>query len=112
MPAPKQKKLIVYLAINYGGKEEIVYALNNYVKQNTDTILTKDNFSNFLYEPCMPDLDLIIRTGKYTRISGFLLWKSEYAEIHFVNKLWPEFNEKDFEKAMQSLQGSHRTFGG
>ena len=102
--------LTVVLAINYGGKDEIIRATNKAVKENK--FLTEENFTGFYDLPEMPDVDLIIRTGGEKRLSNFLLWHGAYAELDFVDTLWPDYNEECFYKSIIEFQKRNRRFGG
>ena len=102
--------LTVVLAINYGGKDEIIRATNKAVKENK--FLTEENFTGFYDLPEMPDVDLIIRTGGEKRLSNFLLWHGAYAELDFVDTLWPDYNEECFYKSIKEFQKRNRRFGG
>ena len=99
------------IAINYGGREEIVQACANLVREGKRDISEADVAKN-LYTVGCPDPDLIVRTGGDTRISNFLLWQSAYAEYHFTNILWPDFSEKDVDAAVVAFYSRHRRFGG
>ena len=87
-------KLNLNLCINYGGKNDIVNAINKILKSNKKTI-TEKNFKKYLFTSKIPSVDILIRTGGNHRISNFLLWDVAYAEIFFLNKLWPEFKSDD-----------------
>ncbi|MDD3106331.1 MAG: isoprenyl transferase [Bacilli bacterium] len=99
------------LAINYGGQEEIVHAANVLLKQNKQEI-TQEDFSNALYTKDIPNVDLLIRTSGQMRISNFLLWQLAYSEFYFTDVLWPDFNEKQFIKALKAYESRERRFGG
>ncbi len=105
----KNKKLQINLALNYGSKFEIINAIKN-LKKNNDKI-TENNLNKYLQTRNIPDPDLLIRTGNTNRLSNFLLWQLAYAEIFFVKKLWPEFNEKDYNKIIKSYKRIKRNFG-
>ena len=105
----KNKKLQINLALNYGSKFEIINAIKN-LKKNNDKI-TENNLSKYLQTRNIPDPDLLIRTGNTNRLSNFLLWQLAYAEIFFVRKLWPEFNEKDYNKIIKNYKKIKRNFG-
>ena len=97
------------IALSYGGRGEIVSAIKKIMKKgiSIDEIneqIMKDNLS-------IPDLDLIIRTGKEQRISNFFLWQAAYAELYFPNKYWPEFSENDFLEALVEYDKRKRRFG-
>ena len=101
----KNKKIIVNLAINYGSKQEI---LNSAKK--TKNINFK-NFEKNLYTQNMPDPDILIRTGGHKRLSNFMLWQLAYSELFFLDKLWPDFNQKDLKNILKSFKKSKRNFG-
>ena len=73
--------------------------------------VTEENFSRFLYTGGMPDPDLIIRTGGEIRLSNFLLWQSAYSELYFTDTLFPDFDEKEFRKALKEYSRRNRRFG-
>ncbi len=108
--------LKVNLAINFGGRDEIIRGIQRWYSEKTAnpsaySELTEDLFSTFLDQPELPDADLIIRTGGEQRISNFLLWESAYSELYFSNKLWPDWDAEDLHKAILSFQGRERKFG-
>ncbi len=103
--------LTVNLAINYGGRDEVVRAVRRLIKEK-DFEITESSIRNCLDHPEIPDPDLIIRTGGELRLSNFLLWESAYAELYFSDKLWPDWCGEDLEKAIIDYQGRERRFGG
>ena len=103
------KKLQINLALNYGSKSEIIYALN-LIKKNKIKINEK-NISNHLYTKNIPDPDILIRTGDRYRLSNFLLWQLAYSEIFFEKKLWPDFDEKDYNNILNKFKKTKRNFG-
>ena len=103
------KKLQINLALNYGSKSEIIYALN-FIKKNKIKINEK-NISNHLYTKNIPDPDILIRTGDRYRLSNFLLWQLAYSEIFFEKKLWPDFDEKDYNNILNRFKKTKRNFG-
>ena len=105
----KNKKLQINLALNYGSKSEIINAINNLKNKNL-TINTK-NISRNLYTKNIPDPDILIRTGNRKRLSNFLLWQLAYSEIYFEDKLWPDFNEKDYNRILNKFKKTKRNFG-
>jgi undecaprenyl diphosphate synthase len=105
----KNKTLQINLALNYGSKSEILNALK-IIKKNKNKINEK-NLDKYLYTFGMPDPDLLIRTGNTKRLSNFLLWQLAYTEIFFEKKLWPEFNEKDYNKIISKYKLIKRNFG-
>ena len=102
----KNKKVIVNLAINYGSRNEIIYALKKVKKKVSTTSLGKN-----LYTKGLPDPDILIRTGGHKRLSNFMLWQLAYAEIYFIDKLWPDFNVKDLKKIVNNFKKVKRNFG-
>ena len=102
----KNKKIIVNLAINYGSKNEIFKALKKSKEK-----LTIKNFEKNLYTKNLPNPDILIRTGGHKRLSNFMLWQLAYAELFFLNKLWPDFNKNDLIKIIKSYKSSKRNFG-
>jgi len=101
------------LAFDYGGRAEIVDAAKKIISEkipleNIDEKL----FGSYLYTNSLPEVDLVIRTGGDLRISNFLLWQSAYSEFYFTDVLWPDFNEKEIEKALLSFSQRERRFGG
>ena len=102
----KNKKIIVNLAINYGSKNEILSAF----KKNKKKLNIK-NFEQNLYTKNIPNPDILIRTGGHKRLSNFMLWQLAYAELFFLNKLWPDFNKNDLIKIIKSYKSSKRNFG-
>ena len=103
------KKLQINLALNYGSKSEIIYALN-FIKKYKIKINEK-NISNHLYTKNIPDPDILIRTGDRYRLSNFLLWQLAYSEIFFEKKLWPDFDEKDYNNILNRFKKTKRNFG-
>ncbi len=109
-------KLIVNLALNYGGRQEIVRAAKLFLadmlngRYGIDQI-SPELFSRFLYSADCPDPDLVIRTGGEIRVSNFLLWQIAYAELYFTELLWPDFREADFMDALREFQNRERRFG-
>lgn len=99
------------IAINYGGREEILHACAELLHQGKCDI-TEDDIAAHLYTASSPDPDLIVRTGGDTRTSNFLLWQSAYAEYYFTNVLWPDFSPKDVDAAVAAFYSRHRRFGG
>tara|TARA_Y100000741_G_scaffold353415_1_gene326617 strand:+ start:247 stop:921 length:675 start_codon:yes stop_codon:yes gene_type:complete len=105
----KNKKLQINLALNYGSKSELVYSLNQ-INKNKRKINEK-NISKHLYTQNIPDPDLLIRTGNTHRLSNFLLWQLAYSEIFFEKKLWPDFNENDYNKILSKFKKIKRNYG-
>lgn len=103
--------LTVNLALNYGARQEIVSAVNNLLAQGKTAVSMQDIQAN-LYQPQLPDPDLIIRTSGEQRLSNFLLWQAAYSEFYFTPALWPDFNEEELLKALTAYQKRERRFGG
>ena len=106
----KNNAITINLALNYGSKEEIVDASRKFIF-NKKKVLNIKNFQEKLYTKNIPDPDILIRTGGTRRLSNFLLWQIAYAEIFFIDKLWPDFNEKDFNKIISKFYKIKRNFG-
>jgi undecaprenyl diphosphate synthase len=106
--------ITVNLAVNYGGRNELVRAVNRWLESHRETCgtLTADELRRHLDLPDFPDPDLIIRTGGEVRLSNFLLWGSAYAELYFSEKLWPDWEGEDFREAIRDFQRRKRNFGG
>ena len=104
------KRITLNLALNYGSKEEIINACKSLVHKKGKKINTS-NFEKELYTKNIPDPEILIRTGGTKRLSNFLLWQLAYTEIFFVDKLWPDFNENDFNKIIMKFYKIKRNFG-
>lgn len=98
------------VAISYGGRAEIVDAMNAAIKNGEP--LTEETFRNYLYAPDVPDPDLVIRTSGELRTSNFLLWESAYSEYYFTDVLWPDFSEAELDRALAAYAQRHRRKGG
>ena len=106
----KNFKLQLNVALNYGSRQEIVFALkklNKKISQINERVI-----SQHLYTKNIPDPDILIRTGNTNRLSNFLLWQLQYSEIFFEKKLWPDFNQRDFYKILEKYNKIKRNFGG
>ena len=105
------------VCLNYGGRDEILHAARAFArdcaagKRDADA-LTEEGFSRYLYSCGLPDPDLLIRPGGEKRISNYLLWQCAYSEFYFCDTLWPDFAEKEFDKALIAYQHRERRFGG
>lgn len=107
------KSLVLNMAINYGGRSEIVKAFKDMAKDGLDfEKIDEDTISDYLYTKNMPDPDLLIRTGGDLRISNFLIYQLAYTEFYFTKTLWPDFKKSDLDKAIDSYFGRDRRFGG
>ncbi|WP_440924798.1 polyprenyl diphosphate synthase [Candidatus Pelagibacter sp.] len=103
------KRLQINLALNYGSKVELINAFKDLKKNNE--IINEKNLNKYLQTGNTPDPDLLIRTGDTKRLSNFLLWQLAYSEIFFEKKLWPDFNEKDYNKIINRYKKIKRNFG-
>ena len=101
---------ILNLAINYGGRLELVDAFNKILK-NPPKEITEDLISQNIYTADLPDPDLIIRTSGERRLSEFLTWQSAYSEFYFIKRHWPEFSKEDFDDALNDFANRQRRFG-
>ena len=109
----EMKNLNLTLAINYGGRDEIVRAVKKMIADGrTEDEVDEALVSSYLDTKDLPEPDLLIRTSGEERISNFLLWQVAYSEMYFTDKYWPEFDEKELDKALESYQGRDRRFGG
>ena len=104
----KNNILQINLALNYGSKSELINAFKKISK--TKQTINETNLSKFLLTYESPDPDILIRTGDTKRLSNFLLWQIAYSEIFFEKKLWPDFNENDFNKIIKKFQLIKRNF--
>lgn len=104
------KKLDVIVALNYGGRAEIVDAVNEILKIGKEQISEEDIAMN-LYLPDVPEPDLIIRTSGEERLSNFLTWQSVYSELFFTGTLWPDFTKEEFHRAVDDYSKRKRRFG-
>lgn len=107
----KNTGLTVNLALNYGARQEITHAVNAAIHAG-EKDFSPETLGRYLYHPDLPDPELIIRTSGEKRLSNFLLWQAAYSEFYFTPVLWPDFDEKEFEKALADYQTRSRRFGG
>ncbi len=105
----KNRKLQINLALNYGSKFELLNAFKELKKSKS--IINEKNLQKYLHTKDIPDPDLLIRTGNTKRLSNFLLWQLAYSEIFFEKKLWPDFNEKDYNRIIKKFKNIKRNFG-
>ena len=104
------KTITLNLALNYGAKDEILNAFKKLINRSKKKINHK-NFEKNLYTYGMPDPEILIRTGGTKRLSNFMLWQIAYTEIFFTDKLWPDFNERDFNDIIYNFNKIKRNFG-
>ena len=105
----ENKELTLNIAVNYGGRQEVVRAVNKLLLEQKE--ITVDNISSQLDTANCGEPDLIIRTGGEYRLSNFLLFQGAYSELYFTEVLWPDFDEKQFDKAIVEFSGRTRRFG-
>ena len=107
----KDKPFVCNLALNYGGRDEIVHAVNEAIKEGCSPV-TADDISRHLYTAASPEPDLIIRTGGDLRVSNFMIWQGAYSELYVTDTLWPDFGRKDIIAATEEFYKRKRRFGG
>ncbi|NUN47690.1 MAG: di-trans,poly-cis-decaprenylcistransferase [Candidatus Brocadiae bacterium] len=109
-------KMLLVLALNYGGRGEILDAARAFagdaLRRGKVPTLTEDEFAGYLYDPAGKNVDLLIRTGGDHRISNFLLWEASYAELWFTKAFWPDFGIEELHRALADFAGRDRRFGG
>ena len=103
--------LHLLVAVNYGGRLEIIEGINTLLKEKKDSI-TLEDFPKYLYTKDVPDPDLLIRTSGEMRISNYLIWQIAYSEMCFTKTLWPDFSQEEFLQAIIDFQRRARRFGG
>ena len=104
-----QPEITVWLALSYGGRAEIIQAVNRAITEGT--FVTEASFAQFLWTQKMPDPDLIIRTSGEIRLSNFLLWQSAYSELFFTKTPWPDFGETEFQSMLDEYAKRSRRIG-
>lgn len=107
----RDNPITVNIALNYGGRDEIVHAVNSLIAEGK-SVITEEDISSRLYSFESVDPDLIVRTGGEYRISNFLMWQSAYSEFYFTDCLWPDFGEDELRKAIIEFSRRQRRFGG
>ena len=105
----KNQRLQINLALNYGSKQELIDTFRYLSKKKIK--ISEKNIRNNLYTDKIPDPDLLIRTGNTNRLSNFLLWQLAYSEIFFEKKLWPDFNETDYNNVLNKFKKIKRNYG-
>ena len=111
MSAERHSEYTLNLAINYGGRDEIVHAANAAIREGKTT-LTAEDIETHLYTAASPDPDLLVRTAGEMRLSNFLLWQVSYAELWFTDRLWPDMDAADVDEAVRAYGKRTRRFGG
>lgn len=104
-------RMVLNIALNYGGRREIVQAVEKLLLLGTTHEITEEAFKQFLYTKDQPDPDLIIRTGGEKRLSNFLLYQSVYSELVFTDTLWPDFTEKEYLQILREFLKRTRKYG-
>jgi undecaprenyl diphosphate synthase len=105
-------RLILNVAWNYGGRDEIIHAIQDIVREGTTVEqVTEELVSRHMFTRCSPDPDLIIRTSGEMRLSNFLIWQSAYSEWYATATLWPDFNKEELQKAIDAYGQRKRRFG-
>lgn len=110
----KGRKLKLIILMGYGGRREIVDAVNKLIEEAKEGKISKvdeESFRQYLYAPDIPDPDLIFRSGGEKRLSGLLPWQTTYSEFYFSDKLWPEITRDEFDTAIADYRQRHRRFG-
>ncbi|HOO86114.1 MAG: isoprenyl transferase [Synergistaceae bacterium] len=97
--------------LNYGGRQEILHAVEKLLEDGARPPLTEERFREYLYLPDLPDPDLIVRTSGESRLSNFWLWQSTYSELYFTDTLWPDFDGKELENAVKYFANRERRYG-
>ena len=103
----KYKNLNLFVALNYGGKQDIKQAVKKASKEEG----SKSNFEKHMFSKDLPEVDLLIRTGGFKRLSNFIIWQISYAELYFTDVLWPNFNKRSFSKSLNWYSSVDRKFG-
>ena len=111
LSAERHTDYTLNLAINYGGRDELVHAANAAIAAGK-TVLTAEDIEKHLYTAASPDPDLLVRTAGEMRLSNFLLWQASYAELWFTDRLWPDMDAADVDEAVRVYLGRTRRFGG
>ena len=103
----KYKNLNLFIALNYGGKQDIRQAVKKASKEEG----RNSNFEKHMFSKDLPEVDLLIRTGGFKRLSNFIIWQISYAEFYFTDVLWPNFNKRSFSKSLNWYSSVDRKFG-
>ena len=112
----KKKKLTLTIAVNYGGRQEILFAVKKYltdhINKNSKNLKNLNDFEKYLFNYNFPNIDLLIRTGGEKRLSNFMLWHLAYTELIFLNQMWPDFNLNLLDNSINEFISRKRKFGG
>jgi undecaprenyl diphosphate synthase len=105
--------MTLIVAFDYSGRVEVIDAIRRLIATGTTPEMVNDDlFSHYLYTDGLPDVDLVIRTSGELRLSNFMIWQAAYSEYYFTPTLWPDFDELELEKVLESYHQRHRRFGG
>ncbi len=103
---------MINMLIGYGGKDDILHAVKEAVRNIKDAAsVTEGTIQRYLLSKAVPKMDFVIRTSGEQRLSGFMPWQTEYSELYFSKKLWPDFTKKDLRNALESYDKRQRRFG-
>lgn len=102
---------LVAIALSYGGRAEILHAVNELIKEGKKEPVTEEEFSDRLWTAGIPDPDLVIRTGEAMRLSNFLPWQSVYSELYFTATYWPDFDKEEFAYILEEFSNRERRMG-
>lgn len=106
------KERVINMLIGYGGRDDIIHAVKNAVKNVKDAALVNEELiERYLISSAVPEIDLVIRTSGEKRLSGFMPWQTEYSELYFSKKLWPDFTKRDLQTALADYKRRQRRFG-
>jgi undecaprenyl diphosphate synthase len=106
-------RLVLNVAFNYGGRDEIVCAMQNIIKDGIPADkVTAELVSQYLFTVGVPDPDLIIRTSGELRVSNFLIWQAAYSEWYITPTFWPDFNKEEYRRALETFAQRDRRYGG
>ena len=106
-------RLVLNIAFNYGGRDEIVHAIQQMIEDEIPAgEVTDEMVSRYLYTAGVPDPDLIIRTSGELRVSNFLIWQAAYSEWYITPTYWPDFNKKEYHRALEAFAERDRRYGG
>ena len=107
-----ERNMTLNIAVNYGGKNDIVQAVNKFIKEKPNKKISENDIAERLYTAGQPDPDLVIRTGGEMRLSNFLIWQTAYSEYYSTSAFWPDFNDDELNKAIFEYNKRVRKFGG
>ena len=105
-----ERNMTLNIAVNYGGKNDIVQAVNKFIKEKPNKKISENDIAERLYTAGQPDPDLVIRTGGEMRLSNFLIWQTAYSEYYSTSAFWPDFNDYELNKAIFEYNKRVRKF--